>query len=92
MIGKKFHDKSQNILKKIVSLMKLGHKPNSREVQNIICAHYEHAKQFHHMSLKVYKAMAKLYRLHPSIESNLRCMTLTCLSIYLRQWRFINYE
>ena len=68
---KKFHNKSQNILKKIVSLMKLGHKPNSRKVQDIICAHYEHAKQFHHMSLRVYKAMAKLYRLHPEYRKQL---------------------
>jgi DNA-binding transcriptional MerR regulator len=67
----KLADRGHSIFSSLTEKMKKGFSPNDKGVQKIIKAHYEYTMEFHHLTPKVYKALAEMYRSHVDFRKQL---------------------
>ena len=66
-----FEKKTQEIYSPIADCIDKKLSPTSDEVQQLIEKHHAFSEQFHNATKKVYKALAQLYRKHPSYRKQL---------------------
>lgn len=62
---------THELFKKLVECMNKGDAPSSKEVQDLIEKHHSFTQQFHDATKSVYKALAQLYREHPTYREQL---------------------
>lgn len=67
----KIKDEAIDLLQEIALRMKSGSKPTSKEVEELIQAHYRFTERCHLVNQEVYRALAQLYREHPVFRKQL---------------------